>query len=247
MNRTITLMSAVIVLASGLTACSNETTQKPTQQNQSFAGDDSSHNSATDTSLFSYSNVIDDIKQKTKVPVIAPDLSEPLENLYYGIQYKASEDEYALKVYATEKKLEVNSPELNKPGSREMGGISGSKTNRSLNSFQEMEIPKNPKSITIDSNVSAWVDSDYDIFGYMEFNNWKVKVTLNGESATKKLTEVYNVLKNSPLKDFSSGQILLSSRDTFMRWQSEDKKYEYDFEWRSNSFSHAFEIIQPEK
>ncbi|MEJ8547276.1 hypothetical protein [Brevibacillus borstelensis] len=110
-----------------------------------------------------------------------------------------------------------------------MGGISGRRTSQSLTSFEEMEIPKNPKLVTIDSNLSAWIDAEYDIFGYMELKNWKVKVALNGESATKKLTEIYNILKDSSPPDFSTGQILLSSRDTFIRWQSADRKYEYDF------------------
>lgn len=248
MKKTVALMSFAIVLTSGLTACSNELTQNTAQQNQSLTGtNDASHVPETDTALLSYSEIADDIKQKTKISVILPNLSKPLENFHYGIQYKVSEDRYDLKVFATEKKLEVNSLELTKPGSREMGGISGLKASLPINSFEEIEIPKNPKSITIDSTIPAWVDSDNDIIGYMEWNNWKVKVILNGESATNKLTEVYNVLKNSPLKDFSNGQILLTSRDTLMKWKSKDEQYAYDFFWRSNSFSDAFAIVEPEK
>ncbi len=238
MKKTVTLLSAVIVLTSGITACSSGSTPNSTQQEQS------SIKAEMNTLMSSYANVVDDIKQKSKVPVILPSLSEPLEKSFYGIQYEASEEGYRLAVYATDQKLEVNSSELTKPGSRDIGSISGSKSDKPLHSFEEAGMPENPKTITIDSTVSASVDSESDIFGYMEFDNWKVKVIAEGDSATKQLAKIYDVLKTWPLQDFSSGRMLLTNRYTFINWKSADDHYEYYLQWGGNSLSHVFEIVK---
>lgn len=238
MEKTVNILSAAIILASGITACSNGSTLNSTLQEQS------SPKAETNTLISSFANVVDDIKQKSKIPVILPSLSKPLEKSFYGIQYEVSDEGYNVAVYATDKKLEVNSPELTKPGSQEIGSISGSKSNKPLHSFEEAGMPENPKAIPIDSTVSASVDSEFDIFGYMEFENWKVKIIAEGDSATKKLAEIYDVLKNRPLQDFSNGRMLLSNRYTFINWKSKDDQYEYYLQWRGNSLSHVFEVVK---
>ncbi|WP_289140371.1 hypothetical protein [uncultured Brevibacillus sp.] len=236
MKKTEILLSAVLVLASGITACSNGSNSNSTQQERSQAG--------MNTLISSYANVVDDIKQKSEVPAFLPSLLKPLGKYFYGIQYEASKNDYSLTVYATDKELEVNSPELTKPGSQQIGSISGSKSNKPLNSFEEAGMPENPKAITIDSTVTVSVDSESDIFGYMEFENWKVKIIAEDDSATKKLAEIYDVLKNRPLQDFSRGRMLLTNRYTFINWKSEDDHYEYFLQWGGNSLSHVFEIVE---